>query len=300
MLKIAYKPNYCHPLPESHRFPMLKYELIPEQLLYEHSITEANLFAPTPLSEAEVLRTHSAAYVQQLRTASLERRAERRLGFPLSQALYQRELDICGGTWQLCQAAQQYGVAMNVSGGTHHAYYDRGEGFCLLNDLAMAARLLLDSGRARQILIIDLDVHQGNGTAALFAGESRVFTFSMHGAANYPHPKEHGDLDLALPRCTEDGPYMRLLADTLPRLIDELEPDFAFYQAGVDVLATDKLGTLALSLAGCHQRDRYVYQQLKQNAIPVVTVMGGGYSPRLRDIVQAHCNTYRAALEVFF
>lgn len=300
MLKIAYKPSYCYPLPPGHRFPMQKYELIPEQLLYEHAITTDNLFEPKALTTAEVTRVHSPAYVQQLATATLERRAERRLGFPQSPALYQREVEICGGTWQLCHHALLHGVAMNVSGGTHHAYYDRGEGFCLLNDIALAARLLLDQGLARQILVVDLDVHQGNGTATLFAHEPRVFTFSMHGRANYPHPKEQSDLDIDLPPGTDDNLYLSTLAEHLPRLLDTVQPDFAFYQSGVDVLATDKLGTLGLTLQGCHQRDLYVYRTLKAAHIPVVTVMGGGYSPRLRDIVEAHCNTYRAALEVYF
>lgn len=300
MLRIAYKENYRHPLPAGHRFPMEKYELIPEQLLYEQSIGPDNLFVPKPLTREQILRVHCPSYVGQLQEEQLEKRAERRMGFPQSKALYEREIDICGGTVQLCYEAMRHGVAINVSGGTHHAYYDRAEGFCLLNDIAIAAQHLLDQGLAQQVLVVDLDVHQGNGTATIFAHEPRVFTFSMHGRDNYPHPKETSDLDIHLPAKTNDASYLKQLQSTLPRLLDEVQPDFAFFQAGVDVLATDKLGTLGLSLAGCHERDRYVYRTLKAAGVPVVTVMGGGYSPRLRDIVEAHCNTYRAALEMYF
>ncbi|MBX3102137.1 MAG: histone deacetylase [Bacteroidetes bacterium] len=299
MLRIAYRDSYTYPLPEGHRFPMRKYELIPQQLLWENSIRPEQLFAPEPLTEAQVLRVHEAAYVQQLAQATLEKRAERRLGFPQSPALYRRETEICGGTWQLCEYARQHGVAFNVSGGTHHAYHNRGEGFCLLNDIALAARLLLDAGLARQILVIDLDVHQGNGTAAIFVQEPRVFTFSMHGRANYPLPKETSDLDVHLPPGTSDAEYLAELAAHLPHLLYSLRPDLAFYQAGVDVLATDKLGTLSLSLEGCRQRDHFVFSQCRQAGVPVVTVMGGGYSPRLHDIVEAHCNTYRTAIEIY-
>jgi acetoin utilization deacetylase AcuC-like enzyme len=296
MLRIAYSDVYPHPLPEGHRFPMRKYELIPQQLLWEGSIRPEQLFVPTPLSPAQVLRVHTPDYVTQLATATLDKRAERRLGFPQSPALYAREVTICGGTLQLCAHAQAHGVAFNASGGTHHAYRDRGEGFCLLNDIALAAQLLLDSGAATRILVIDLDVHQGNGTAAIFAQEPRVFTFSMHGRANYPQPKESSDLDVHLPPGTDDAAYLHTLAMHLPDLLTQVRPDMAFYQAGVDVLATDKLGTLGLSRAGCAARDAYVFEQCQQAGVPVVVVMGGGYSPRLHDIVEAHCNTYRAAI----
>jgi acetoin utilization deacetylase AcuC-like enzyme len=303
MLRIAFAPLYKHFLPEGHRFPMMKYPLIPEQLMYEGTITSDNIFT-TEIDFAEeesiVLRTHDAHFWQKLKTLSLDRLEERRMGFPQSEALVRRELLINKGTRLCCDYALQYGVALNVSGGTHHAYTNRAEGFCLLNDIAMAANHLLDSGKVKKILVIDLDVHQGNGTAEIFRNEPRVFTFSMHGANNYPLHKERSDLDLPLPDGTDDDTYLRLLKNTLPRLMDEVQPDFAFFQSGVDVLATDRLGRLGLSLVGCKERDRIVWQTCKDNGVPVVAVMGGGYSPRLADIVEAHCNTFRTAAEVFF
>lgn len=206
MLKIAFDPIYAHPLPEGHRFPMLKYELIPEQLLYEGSITEANLFSPTTCSEETVLLTHTKEYVNKLLQQRLSAKEQRHIGFPQSPQLTKREFIITQGTIDCCQYASQYGVALNVAGGTHHAFAERGEGFCLLNDFAVAANYLLQQQTAKKILIIDLDVHQGNGTAKLFENNPAVFTFSMHGRHNYPFHKEKSDLDIEL----EDGTNNRL------------------------------------------------------------------------------------------
>ena len=189
---------------------------------------------------------------------------------------------------------------MNVAGGTHHAYTDRGEGFCLLNDLAVASNFLIHRHNFSRILIVDLDVHQGNGTAQIFENEPKVFTFSMHGAKNYPMYKEKSDLDIALPDDTSDDHYLKTLKNTLPRLLDEFEPEFIFFQAGVDVLKTDKLGRLGMSIEGCKERDRFVLETCKTNKIPVSITMGGGYSPKLSDIIQAHANTYRLAQDIFF
>ncbi len=296
---IAWAPNYRLPLPEGHRFPMEKYELIPEQLLYEGSITEADLHRPQPLGAGPVLRVHCPQYWHKLNQLQLSRQEGRRIGFPVTRELFVRELTIAQGTINGCQQALQHGVALNVAGGTHHAYAEHGEGFCVLNDQAIAAQYLLDTGLARQILVVDLDVHQGNGTAALFAQEPRVYTFSMHGASNYPHRKETSDLDLPLPNLTTDAEYLRLLHQHLPRLLDRVQPDFVFYLSGVDVLASDKLGKLALSLEGCRRRDRYVLELCARSELPVMVCMGGGYSPRLADIVEAHCNTFRLAGELW-
>ena len=196
-LHIAFDPIYAHPLPEGHRFPMLKYELIPEQLLYEGTITASNLFAPASCPDEVVLRTHSPEYVHKLQQQTLSAREQRHIGFPQSPVLTQREWAITQGTIDCCLYALQNGVALNVAGGTHHAFYDRGEGFCLLNDFAIASNYLLHKGLASQVLIIDLDVHQGNGTAALFSGEQRVYTFSMHGQHNYPFTKESSEIGRA-------------------------------------------------------------------------------------------------------
>jgi acetoin utilization deacetylase AcuC-like enzyme len=221
-------------------------------------------------------------------------------GFPLSAELVQREIMIAKGTIDCALYAQKFGVAMNVAGGTHHAFTNRGEGFCLLNDIAIAANYLLNNNLARSILVVDLDVHQGNGTAEIFQNENRVFTFSMHGANNYPLRKERSDLDIGLPDKANDQLFLSTLYDTLPRLIDKVEPDFIFYLSGVDILETDKLGRLSVSIEGCKQRDKFVFDQCLKNEIPVSVSMGGGYSPRIAHIIDAHANTFRLAQELFF
>jgi acetoin utilization deacetylase AcuC-like enzyme len=300
MLKIAFDPIYAHPLPEGHRFPMLKYELIPAQLLHEGVITADNLFSPQPLDEQAILWTHDATYWQQLHTLTLPPKEQRRIGFPLNAQLVEREIRIAKGTIDGCRYAFDNGIAFNVAGGTHHAGSNWGEGFCMLNDQAIAANYLLHHGMAKSILIIDLDVHQGNGTAEIFEHEPRVFTFSMHGANNFPYRKEKSDLDVPLPDGMGDEAFLDLVQQHVPRLIEQQKPDFIFYLSGVDVLASDKLGKLALSRAGCKERDRLVLQCCKQAGIPVQVSMGGGYSPQIKDIVEAHCNTYKVANELYF
>lgn len=299
MLKIAYAPIYAHPLPQGHRFPMLKYELIPEQLLYEGSIAPENLFAPEPCPDEVMLWTHTTGYLNKLKGQTLTPKEQRHIGFPQSPELTLREFIITQGTIDCCRYAFLNGVAMNVAGGTHHAFADRGEGFCMLNDFAIAANYLLRNSLAKQILIIDLDVHQGNGTAKLFAADSRVFTFSMHGRHNYPFHKEISDLDIPLEDGTGDTTFLNLLRQTLPLLIKEVKPDFAFFLSGVDILATDKFGKLNITMEGCKKRDEFVFSILRQHGIPCAVSMGGGYSPDIKVIVEAHCNTFRAAKDVF-
>jgi len=299
MIKIAYHKIYAHPLPEGHRFPMLKYELIPEQLLHEGCITIENLFEPKPCAEEIVLLTHDKNYYNKLVNQTLSAGEQRRIGFPQSPALTLRELIITQGTIDCCYNAMQNGAALNVAGGTHHAFADKGEGFCLLNDMAVAANYLLHKKEAGKILIIDLDVHQGNGTAKLFEQENRVFTFSMHGAHNYPFHKEKSDLDIPLIDATNDETYLDALYKTLPALIEKVKPDFAFFLSGVDILNTDKFGKLQVSTEGCKQRDAFVFSLLKQYNIPVTVAMGGGYSPDIKIIVEAHCNTFRTAVDIY-
>ncbi len=299
MVKIAFDTIYAHPLPEGHRFPMLKYELIPEQLLYEGSITKDNLFQPEICEEEIILWTHDKGYFDKLIHQNLSASEQRKIGFPQSPTLTKRELIITKGTIDCCRYAMEYGVALNVAGGTHHAFKERGEGFCLLNDMAVAANYLLKNKLAKKILIIDLYVHQGNGTAKLFENESRVFTFSMHGEHNYPFHKEKSDLDIPFKDGTDTETYLQLLTDTLPDLVKKVNPDFAFYLSGVDILETDKFGKLKVTLEGCKQRDAFVFQTLKQNNIPVAVAMGGGYSPDVKIITEAHCNTFRLAKEMF-
>lgn len=298
-MKIAFDPIYAHPLPEGHRFPMLKYELIPEQLLHEGTIAPDNIFAPKPCPDEIVLLTHDAAYLRRLKEQQLSEREQRHIGFPQSEQLTLRELIITQGTIDCCYHALKDGVALNVAGGTHHAFSDRGEGFCLLNDFAVAANYLLQQGDARKIVIIDLDGHQGNGTASLFHGRAEVFTFSMHGAHNYPFHKEQSDLDIPLQDGIEDEEYLRLLTLNLVQVLDHHQPDFVFYLSGVDILATDKFGKLKITREGCKQRDAFVFTQLKNRGIPCTVAMGGGYSPDVRDILEAHCNTFRTARDLF-
>lgn len=300
MLKVAYDPIYAHPLPPGHRFPMLKYELIPEQLIHEGTISKENLFSPELLDEATILLTHDADYWHQLRDLTLPLKEQRRTGFPLSARLVEREIRISKGTIDGCHFAFDHGIAFNVAGGTHHAGTNWGEGFCLLNDQAIASNYLLNSKLTSSILIIDLDVHQGNGTAQIFENEPRVFTFSMHGANNFPYRKERSDLDIPLADGTSDKEYLDILKTTFPKLINQHKPDFIFYLSGVDILSTDKLGKLALSKEACKERDRFVLKQCHKYHIPVQVSMGGGYSTDIRDIVDAHCNTYRLAHDLYF
>lgn len=299
MIKIAFDPIYAHPLPENHRFPMLKYELIPEQLKHEGTCTEANFFKPNSCLEEVVLYTHDKEYLDKLIQQKLTPSEQRKIGFPQSLALIKRELIIAQGTIDAALYALKNKAALNIAGGTHHAFAERGEGFCLLNDLAIAANYLLKNQLCRKILIIDLDVHQGNGTAKLMENESRVFTFSMHGATNYPFHKEQSDLDIGLQDGTTSETYLSILAESLPNLIAEVKPDFAFYLAGVDILSTDKFGKLKVSIEACKQRDAFVFNQLKKNGIPVTVTLGGGYSPDIKTIVEAHCNTFRLAIDLF-
>lgn len=298
-LHIAYHPVYAHPLPEGHRFPMLKYELIPGQLLYEGSIKQDNLFAPALCPDEVILWTHKEEYLDKLKHQTLSAREQRHIGFPQSPQLTERELIIAQGTIDCCYYAFDNGISMNVAGGTHHAFADRGEGFCLLNDFAVAANYLLQKKLANQILIIDLDVHQGNGTAKIFEHEPRVFTFSMHGRNNYPFHKEKSDWDIELPDGITDAEYLNILHKALPQLIEKVNPDFAFFLSGVDILSTDKFGKLKVSLHGCKQRDEAVFTMLYNHRIPCTVAMGGGYSPQVKTIVEAHCNTFRLAKDVY-
>jgi acetoin utilization deacetylase AcuC-like enzyme len=300
MLHIAWNEHYAIPLPEGHRFPMIKYDLIPEQLLYEGTISSRNIFSPKKLDEQALFGIHDKDYWEKLRTGKLTKDEIRKTGFPYSKQLVTRELVILQGTIDCARYAREFGVALNVAGGTHHAFRDRGEGFCLLNDIAVASDYLLKNNLATQILVVDLDVHQGNGTASIFHGNDSVFTFSMHGGKNYPLKKEQSDLDIPLPDGIDDNAYLMLLNKHLPRLMDEVQPDFIFYQSGVDVLATDKLGRLGLSQQGCKRRDRFVLELCYKNHIPVAVSMGGGYSEKLSDIVEAHANTFRMASEIYF
>lgn len=300
MLKIAFNKNYIHPLDENHRFPMIKYELIPEQLIRENTCSTDNFFEPGIISDELVLHTHEDQYFQRFKNIKLSKKEIREIGFPLTKGLVERELTIAQGTIECTKYSIEQGISMNIAGGTHHAFYDRGEAFCMLNDQAIAANYLIKKKLAERIMIIDLDVHQGNGTASIFNENPNVFTLSFHGKKNYPFKKEKSDLDFEFEDGTSDYEYLSKLIEIVPSLINKFKPDFIFYLSGVDVLKNDKLGRLSLSINGCKKRDEIIISLCKERNIPIQISMGGGYSESIDEITLAHCNTYSTAKEIFF
>lgn len=300
MLKVAWSETYAHPLPEGHRFPMEKYNLLPEQLIYEGTLVRENFFRPEALDTKWIELTHDPDYFRRLLKLQLTSAEIRASGFPLSNELVLREVELVSGSLQAAISALSDGIGMNIAGGTHHAFSNRGEGFCLLNDIAITANFLLQNQLASRVLVVDLDVHQGNGTAEIFQGRHDVFTFSMHGEKNYPHRKEKSHLDVALPDGTGDREYLAILDKTLPRILELFEPDFLIYQSGVDVLASDQLGRLSLSQNGVKDRDKAVLSLAKNSRIPLMCCMGGGYSRHIRDIVHGHAHVFRLAQELYF
>lgn len=278
---------------------MDKYELLPQQLLHEGLVTEENFFHPQQLSREEILLTHTEDYYNKLHSLPLVRKEERAIGFPVRKDLIERGKYIAHGTLECAYHAMENGVSLNVAGGTHHAFADRGEGFCIFNDFAIAANVLLARKELFKIMIVDLDVHQGNGTAKIFEQEERVFTLSMHGEKNYPLRKEKSDLDIELPDGCDDKYYLQVLEENLAPTLDVFQPELIFYLSGVDVLSVDKLGRLGLTLQGCKQRDETLFAEAKKRNIPVAVSMGGGYASKISDIIEAHANTYRVAFDIF-
>lgn len=296
-MKIAYHDLYSIQLPDPHRFPMEKYELIKRQLIHEGVVDESSFFVPEKADYKNLLSCHDQQYVDRFLNLNLSAREQRKTGFVHTRELVERELIIMEGTKECARMALNEGLALNIAGGTHHAYRDRGEGFCMLNDQAIAARYLIDEEVVSKVMIIDLDVHQGNGTAKIFEEDDRVFTFSMHGKNNYPLHKEVSDRDVVLENDISDEEYLSILNHELKRL-KEWQPDFVFYQCGVDVLKSDRLGLLGLSKRGVIERDELVFHFAKDLGVPVVCTMGGGYSARISDIVDAHVNTFKTAHRV--
>lgn len=299
MFRIAFHPIYQHPVPENHRFPMEKYDLLPKQLLLENIVSQEQFFTPKIASIEDICLVHDGDYVQRYLNLQLTEKEIRLTGFKHCQQLVDRERTLVQGTIDGALFALQDGVAFNIAGGTHHAFTAHGEGFCMLHDQAIAARYLMKHNLATKILFVDLDVHQGNGTAEIFRNDNRVFTFSMHGKTNYPFKKEISDVDIALEDGTDDVMYFYLLEKHLEPIIQQVKPDFIFYQAGVDILETDKLGKVNCSIEGCKQRDELVFSLAKHYNIPIQCSMGGGYSPNLTIILKAHTNTYRVASDFF-
>jgi acetoin utilization deacetylase AcuC-like enzyme len=263
------------------------------------TLVEEDFFHPEPLSEEQILRTHTNEYWGKLKNGTLSRQEIRAMGFPFHESLVFRGRHIANGSLECFYHAKSDGVSLNIAGGTHHSYADRGEGFCLFNDFAIASNELLHRGDVQQVLIVDLDVHQGNGTACIFQNRPEVFTFSMHGEHNYPLKKERSDLDIGLKDGTNDKVYLDTLRNELPDVIASVKPDVIFYQSGVDILESDKLGRLGVTKSGCRERDEFVFEQAAEAGIPVVVAMGGGYSHKIVDIIEAHANTYRAAKHIF-
>lgn len=295
MIKIAFKNNYVLQLPQRHPFPMEKYDLLPRQLKHLGIAEEDQFFEPSAISEEDILLTHTKEYWSKLKNLKLTEKEAKATGFPQSIEMVEREVDIASGTYNLALHALKFGCGFNIAGGTHHAFSDHGEGYCLLNDQAIAANLLLRNNLVKKVLIVDLDVHQGNGTAEIFKNDDRVFTFSMHGARNYPTQKMISDLDISLPCKTGDKAYLKRLQETLPAIIELQKPDVVFYQAGVDVLENDKFGRLSLTLNGCRSRDEIVFENCSEMNIPIIVTMGGGYNRDFSKILKAHVQTFEVA-----
>ena len=295
---VFYTPRYYADIGEGHVFPIRKFELVCRRLLDEGTLAPAQLIEPQPASVQDVLLVHTEDYVTRLRAGSLTAREIRRLGLPWSKALVRRSFLAAAGTTGAARRALAEGVGSNLAGGTHHAFPDHGEGFCVLNDVAVAVRVLQRDGLVRRAAVVDLDVHQGNGTASIFAGDAEVFTFSMHGAKNYPLFKVRSSLDVELADATGDEEYLRALSQCLPRVFAH-EPQIVFYLGGADPYAGDKLGRLSLSIAGLRARDELVLSECRARAVPVATVMSGGYAADINDTVEIHCNTIRAVRKVF-
>ena len=300
MLKIANDSIYNHPLKENHRFPMIKYKLLPNLLINEGTCKNNNFFIPGDIKHHDILLTHDHLYFKKLLSFQLNKKELRAIGFPMSIELINREMKIVQGTIESALNSLKYGVSLNIAGGTHHAFSNRAEAFCILNDQAIAANYLIHNKLSEKILILDLDVHQGNGTAEIFNENINVFTASFHGAKNYPFRKEVSDYDYGFEDGANDLEYLKVIKYHVPKIIDDFEPDFIFYLSGVDILENDKLGRLSVSIDGCKKRDNFVLNYCKKNNIPIQISMGGGYSPDINNIVEAHANTFRLAQEIFF
>lgn len=294
-MKTAWHKYYNHPLKENHKFPMKKYDLLKDELLKREIIKENDLITPYEISEEDILLAHNQDYYNNLKNLTLSAKEERRTGFPQSERLIQRERCIMQGTYLAGLQALNEGFTFNIAGGTHHAFTYKGEGFCLLNDMALSALMLLKYNKLSRILILDLDVHQGNGTAEILQNNKNIYTFSMHGKDNYPIEKEISDWDIELAHTTTDEEYLEILYKSVNQINKEFSPQFILYQAGVDILESDKFGRINISFNGCKQRDEIVYEFASKNSIPVTATMGGGYSEDINIIIEAHINTFKSA-----
>jgi len=294
-MRLFYCDHFVLPLPSGHRFPMAKYALLRDRVEEEGLGRNGNLRVPPPATDRDLATVHDKAYLQRVTAGALSLQEVRRMGFPWSPELVERSRRSVGGTIEAGRSALEDGLSVNLSGGTHHAFSDRPEGFCVFNDVAVAARVMQREGRARRIAVLDLDVHQGNGTAAIFAGDRSVFTLSVHGANNFPFRKEASDLDLELPDLAGDEAFLEAVATGVNTALQASSPDLAFYLAGADPFEGDRLGRLGVSKEGLAERDRMVFRRCREERVPVAVVMGGGYAPRIQDTVDIHFATVRAA-----
>lgn len=298
-MRVFHSDSHTVPLPSGHRFPMGKYRLLREALLGASLLSEDELVPAEPVDFDALSLVHSARWVKAVKDGHLSEAEVRRLGFPWSEALVSRSRAAVGGTCAAARVALEEGFAGNLAGGTHHAFSDHGEGFCVFNDIAVSIRALQAEGRLGRALVVDLDVHQGNGTASVFEGDDSVFTFSMHGQHNFPFRKQRSSLDVGLEDGTSDAAYLDALYRHLPRVLDAARPELIYYQAGVDPLAEDTLGRLALTQEGLEARDRFVFESAQRHGLPLVVTLGGGYARPLECTIAAHLGTYRAARAVY-
>lgn len=297
-MKAFYCDQFVLPLPDGHRFPMLKYSRLRDRALESGIVAPSSLFTPAPATDEQLFRCHDGDYVERVSRGTLTSQEQRRIGFPWSQMLAERARRTVGATIQACKSALTDGTAANLAGGTHHACRDHGEGYCVYNDVAVAARELQALGLAKRILIVDCDVHQGNGTAQITAGDDTIFTFSIHGQRNFPFRKFNSDLDIGLPDHVGDAEYLDLLEESLYRAVFAARADFAIYLSGADPYVGDRLGKLSLSKAGLVARDRLVIGALRAAGLSVAVTMGGGYAENVEDIVDIHLQTLAVAAEL--
>lgn len=295
-MKCIYHPGYQVELPTGHPFPITKFPLLKDRLLAEGIVDAADILQPEPLDRKTIELIHTPDYLDKLEFSSLSTAEQRRLGMPWSESLWLRSRLASGGTLLAARTALEHGLAANLAGGTHHAFADHGEGFCVLNDVAIAIAKLRAEGVLRRALIVDLDVHQGNGTAAIFDGDDAVFTFSMHGERNYPVTKMRSSLDVPLKNGAGDAEYLDSLRRHLPEAVASAAPEVAFYLAGVDVAAGDRYGKLALTEEGIRRRDRMVIQCVRDSGVPLVILLAGGYAPTRARTAELHAHAFREAV----
>jgi acetoin utilization deacetylase AcuC-like enzyme len=297
-MKVFYSDHFVLPLPEGHRFPMVKYSMLRKRVAQDGICGPGELLTPRAVTDQEILRAHTPDYLKRVASGTLTDKEVRRIGFPWSEKMVERSRRASGGTLGACLAALDEGFAANLAGGTHHAFSGRGEGYCVFNDSAIAASAVQAAGLVERVLVIDTDVHQGNGTAAILRGDPTVFTFSIHGARNFPFHKEESDLDAPLPDGAGDTEFLATLERALEVALDAADADLAIYLAGADPFEGDRLGRLSVTKAGLAQRDRIVLETCRERRIPVAVTMAGGYANDVQDTVDVHFQSIRRAADL--